>query len=269
MVENIPGIIVQAMFLIFLIELVCRLAKKYRTAGVARILGIGVCLFGVLYIVFTAKRPPLFGPFEAGSYIILILLLLSAGNRRNTFFLINASVILGILVLQFAHPLGMNEDYYMYNNIWVILFFNLRLTAAGLFVHAAVLYLTYFFDPPDQPKSGHPCLGETGTTQIRTSEAGTTNIGPTDNGSLLKKARVRTLTGAAVYLCSEWSGSLWCLNWFGDSWQWSNGFFKASLLFLLVMLTCHLPPVPGRKRLFRTILGSCPGIFALWMIFFH
>jgi hypothetical protein len=259
MVENIPGIIVQAMFLIFLIELVCRLAKKPGTAVVVRTLGIGICIFSVLFIVFTAKRPPLFGPFEAGSYIILILLLLSAGNRRNTFFLINASVILGILALQFAHPLGMNEDYYMYNNIWVILFFNLRLTAAGFFVHGAVLHLSYFFESPDQAK----------TSEAGTSEAGATKTIPADTGAVLKQARVRTLTGAVVYLCSEWSGSLWCLNWFGDSWQWSNGFFKASLLFLLVMLTCHLPPVPGRKRLFRTILGSCPGIFALWMIFFH
>jgi hypothetical protein len=259
MAGDIPGLIVQAMFLVFLIELVCRFVKKPGAAGYLKALGIGICTFSVLVIVFTAKRPPLFGPFEAGSYIILILLLLSAGNKTDTFSLINAVVILVILALQFAHPLGMNEDYYMYGNVWVVLFFNLRLTAAGLFVHGAVLHLSHFFEP----------AGQTKTSEAGTGESRAAQTSPSDTGAVLKQARVRTLTGAVVYLCSEWSGSLWCLNWFGDSWQWSNGFFKASLLFLLVMLTCHLPPVPGRNRLLRTILGSCPGVFALWMIFFH
>jgi hypothetical protein len=77
--------------------------------------------------------------------------------------------------------------------------------------------------------------------------------------------------GTCIYLSGEWSGSLWCLNWLGDSWQWSRGFFRASLLFLLVMAACHLPaPKKGvLNPVFKGISGALPGIFGLYMIFFY
>jgi len=77
------------------------------------------------------------------------------------------------------------------------------------------------------------------------------------------------LTAIAVYLASEWSGSLWCLNWMGDSWQWSRGFFKAGIIFLLVMTASHVPRSFGASDKTKAFLGSCPGIYMLWMLFQH
>lgn len=242
MIQDFPTLVFWVMFLQFSGELLFLCLKKDRIAKGVRTLGIWTCLAGVLFIVFSTKRPPLFGLFEACLYIVFVVLLLASACRKKV-FLINSIVVLLILLLQFGKPIALNEDYYMYDNIWVMLFFNLRLLSAAFFVHVMVLHVSCFFERSDDRSDERPFL--------------------------LKHARYQTLVGAVIYLCSEWSGSLWCLNWFGDSWQWSTGFFKASLLFLLVMVVCHLPPALGKNRLLRTILGSLPGTFALWMIFYH
>ena len=247
MIQILPAIIFWSTFLFFSGELILVLLKKETMANGFRIAGILSSLTGVVFIVFSAGRPPLFGPFEASFYMAFILALLTTvsapkmvgrpGNKA--FFLIRPLAVLLMLILQFGHPMAMNEDYYMYDNLWVILFFNLRLVSAAFFVHVMVLHLACLFERPD------------------------------DSAVLLKTARYQALTGVFIYLCSEWSGSFWCLNWFGDSWQWSSGFFKSSLLFLLVMALFHLPVSLGRNRWIKVMLGSLPGTFALWMIFFH
>lgn len=238
MIQIFPTLVYWIMFLLFAGELVLLLLKKDTIAKWFRHLEILTCLAGVLFIVFVTGRPPLFGPFEACVYIIFVVVLLARGCTGNV-FLVNSIVVLLILALVLGKPMAVNDDYYMYDNIWVMLFFDLRLVAAAFFVHVMVLHLTCFFE------------------------------GFREKAVLLKQARHKILVGALIYLCGEWSGSVWCLNWFGDSWQWSNGFFKASLLFVLVMIVCHMPPAFGNNRLIRTLSGSLPGIFALWMIFYH
>lgn len=247
MIRIFPTLIFWITFLLFSGELMFVLLKKEKMAKGFRIAGIWSCLTGVLFIVFSARRLPLFGPFEAGFYIVFILTFLANTYREKTRFLPGRAlfplvcpiVVLLVLALQLRTPLAINDDYYMYDNLWVILFFNLRLVSAAFFVHVMVLHLSCFFERLD------------------------------DTSMLLKTARYQTLIGVFIYLCSEWSGSFWCLNWFGDSWQWSSGFLKSSLLFLLVMAGFHLPVLLGRNPWIKVILGFLPGTFALWMIFYH
>ena len=234
-----PLAVFSVMFTLFFCELIFILLQKHSIAKGFNILGILSCLTGLIYIVFITKRPPLFGAFEASFYIVFILALLTKVSKKKSLPLIASIIILLILALQIGKPIVLNDDYFMYDNIWVMLFFNLRLLTAAFFAHAMVLYLSSFFS--------------------KENEIDLTS----------KSARFYLLCGTFIYLVSEWSGSLWCLNWFGESWLWSNGFFKASLLFLLVMLACHMPPAFGKNKLLRTITGSMPGCFALWMIFFH
>ncbi|MCD4742532.1 MAG: hypothetical protein K8R67_08685 [Desulfobacteraceae bacterium] len=239
MIQVFPLAVFSVMFILFFGELIFILLKKPGIAKGFNILGIVACLTGLIYIVIITKRPPLFGAFEASFYIVFILALLVKTSREKSLPLVASIIILLILALQIGKPIVLNDDYYMYDNIWVMLFFNLRLMSAAFFAHAMILCLSYFFVKKDE------------------------------NDSASRTARLYLLSGTFVYLCSEWSGSLWCLNWFGESWLWSHGFFKASMLFLLVMLACHMPPALGKDNLLKTITGSLPGCFALWMIFFH
>ncbi len=238
MTAMLPMALFGVTFTLFFIRLVLVLLKKESAARSFGAAGITGCLTGLLYIVITAKRPPLYGSFEACFYMVFVLALLARPQGKRV-LLIHSVTVLLIFSLQWGHPFGVNDDYYMYDNLWVLLFFNLRLLSAAFFVHVMVLHLACF------------------------------KGGPEEEGSLLKAARYHLLLGAVIYLSSEWSGSLWCWNWFGDSWRWSGGFFKASILFFLVMLVCHLPQQLGKTPLVRSMVGMLPGIFALWMIFYH
>lgn len=239
MTQGFPMVVYSVMFLLFSFELIFILFKKSRIANGFNILGTLACLTGLLYIFFITKRPPLFGAFEASFYIVFILAMLAKAYHGKNISLITLIIILLILALQIGKPIVLKDDYFMYDNIWVMLFFNLRLLSAAFFVHVMILYIAYFFESADK------------------------------NDFLSRYARFYLLIGTFIYLISEWSGSLWCLNWFGESWLWSPGFLKASMLFLLIMLGCHMPQLLGKNKLLKTILGSFPGCFALWMIFYH
>ncbi|MCD4718615.1 MAG: hypothetical protein K8S13_01980 [Desulfobacula sp.] len=243
MTADFPTIVYYLVTGIVILELLGAGLKKTSMAHLFLILRTCTCLVGIVYIAFFVGRPPLFGPFEAMVYIIFIMGILALAfgknhGRKNYFFGFNSLVVLLILLSQTGESMALNDDYYMYTNIWVILFFNLRLLSAAFLAHGAAIYICIVF-----LKKEEDILA-----------AGARNI---------------LLAGTCVYLASEWAGSLWCLNWFGDSWRWSHGFFKASILFLLVMAVCHLPAVIARNRIGRGIIGTLPGIFILWMIFFH
>ncbi len=239
------------MFFLFLSGLFFMILNKRKIADCFNISGILASSAGIIYIFIIAKRPPLFGPFEASFYIVFIIGLLSMTYHyqyyqilvKTKFSMVSLIIILLILTLQSGQSISLNDDYFMYDNFWVIVFFNFRLLSAGIFTCAMIFYWAYFF-------------------QGRTR-------GRIQNDLLLKPAGFLLLAGTCIYLTSEFAGSLWCLNWFGESWRWSNGFFKSSMVFLLVMLLCHLPGKLGENRFLTTILGSLPGCFILWMIFFH
>jgi len=247
MKQDFPFFIFLLTGLLFFLELIFILVKKTKIADKFRIIATMACMSGLAYIIVVTKRLPLFGPFEASFYILFILTLLVKESQKKHSFpdlsaklsLISSIVILFILALQAGKSMVINPDYYMYDNIWVMLFFNLRLIAAAFLIHAMVLSLTGFY----------------GNSY--------------DQDLLHRSAKKSLLIGTIIYLSSEWSGSIWCLNWFGESWRWNNGFFKSSMVFLLVMLACHLPTKVSRNRFLRTLFACFPGLFVLWIIFFH
>ncbi len=243
MAADFPTLIYRVVTGMVILELCTAGMKQNRIYGLFLHLRILTCLAGILFIGFCVGRPPLFGPFEASIYIVGIMGILALVFQKNAghqygFSLFNSLGALIILFIQWDKPMAINDDYFMYGNLWVNLFFNLRLLTAAFLAQGASQYLAHLF-------------------------------GKKDAEVLSMGGRNTLLAGACLYLVSEWAGSLWCLNWFGDSWQWSRGFFKASILFLLIMAVCHLPPGLTRNKIARGICGTLPGIFILWMIFYH
>lgn len=205
------------------------------------------CAVAIALVWGAAGRLPLFGPFEAMVLILFVTGVLAQVFTRKSlsdilFSRINSLVTLGILALIWFQPMTLNPNYYMYENIWVFLFFFLRLVAVAVLVHGTVQFL---------------CLAWSGENKDGI------------DGFYFQGGRNTLLIGICTYLTSEWAGSLWCLNWLGDSWQWSQGFFKASLVFLLVMMACHLPGQMVKRPVVKGVIGSIPGIFGIYMVFFH
>ncbi len=215
---------------------------------------------GVMALVLTEHRLPLYGAFEATIYLIFVLTLMESIFRGEKELPTQmntcggtALISLCLLLCHCTQPKIFNPDFFMYGNPWTNLFFNLRLTAAALFTRGMLLYQIGLWTPPFNPKRTD---GENSTmTQRR-------NI-------LFSSARHMLLVGLVIFLCSEWSGSWWCLNWLGDSWRWSGGFFKAAIVFMLVMLTCHLPPALSKNPRIKAMTGSLPALFLLWTVFYH
>lgn len=243
MAADFPTLIYQVVTGLVILELLAAGLKQDRIYGLFLHLRIWACLAGILFIGFSMERPPLFGPFEASIYMVGVMGILARVFQKNTgpltgFVLVNSLGALIILFLQWGKPMGLNDDYFMYGNLWVNIFFNFRLLTGAFLVHGASQYLAHL-------------------------------LGRKDAELLSMGGRNTLLAGAGLYLVSEWAGSLWCLNWFGDAWQWSRGFFKASLLFLLIMAVCHLSPGLSRNRIARGIAGALPGVFIVWMIFYY
>ncbi|MEH0021162.1 MAG: hypothetical protein V6Z89_16025 [Desulfobacter sp.] len=239
--DDVPAIVYLLATGMVLAELLTAFFRRHRVAMVFLALRTCICLSGIGFILIRADRPPLFGPFEALVHILCVMGILALLFARQLaqprdFFLYSSVCAFALLALQWGAPMALNNDYYMYADITVLLFFSLRLTAAGIFAHGAVQHVC-------------AALGK--------------------EGRLWHDGRNTLLAGACVYLASEWTGSLWCLNWLGDSWQWSHGFLKAAILFLLVMLACHLPAQVLKQTILRAAGGILPGLFILWMIFYH
>ncbi len=228
----------------------------FKQRGVSRAAGIGGTLVsgaGVVCLMVTEQRLPLYGSLESIIYVSFLLTLLelftsprTRTGSGNILHLLTLGIICILLVLQSRRTMAFNADFFMYDNLWVNLFFNLRLVAGAIFAWAGVLFMA----------------GAWGLSSPNNKDREARD-------SFMAGGRNFLLTGIAVYLAGEWSGSLWCLNWMGDSWQWSRGFFKAGIIFLLVMAASHLPRSLADSDRVRAILGSCPGVYILWMLFQH
>lgn len=243
MAADFPTLIYRVVTGLVILELFTAGIKQDRIYGLLLHLRIWTCLAGILFIGFSVGRPPLFGPFEASIYMVCVMGILALVFQKKAsplsgFSLFNSLGVLMILLLQWDKPMELNDDYFMYGNLWVKIFFNFRLLTAAFLAHGASQYLAHL-------------------------------LGKKDAERLSMGGRNTLLAGACLYLFSEWAGSLWCLNWFGDSWQWSQGFFKSAILFLLIMAVCHLSPGLTRNKITRGICGALPGIFIVWMIFSH
>ncbi len=239
-------------FTLFFLSFLLVLLKKTNLEKITGIFGCFLCGAGILSMIIIEKRPPLFGTFESTIYIIFILSLfvllpghsLLSGLSKNNIPGTTYITILFILLLQAGEPMVFNNDFYMYDDLIVIVFFNFRLIAAAFFIYAAIIV--------------NSCIWR--------SNARIKNSG---KDLLMKNSRNFLLAGVAIYLVSEWAGSIWCLNWLGDTWLWSKGFFKSSIIFLLVMIISHLPSSHSKFYRTKAILSSFPAIFILWMIFHH
>ena len=123
-----------------------------------------------------------------------------------------------------------SDDYYMYSNFFVILFFQSRITAIGLFAYAFSCFVDAFIS---QHKD-------------------------TNYRNLIHRGKNFTLLGGTIYLLGEFSGSIWCFLWWGDAWHWSKGFFLASIMFLLAMINSHLPSEINKSMSKKILLSAIP-----------
>lgn len=188
-------------------------------------------LLSYLGSYFVSGHLPVYDKFATLQNINLILVLLGLlySFKPNKEFDLHSlwPVALIIQVLVFTDKLELSGNYYMYDKFYVVLFFQMRISSMGIFLFAIVNLISSIL--------------KENKAEIK--------------DKLIYNARNYTLLGSAIFLIGEFSGSYWCLLWWGDSWHWSKGFLVASLMFLMSMLGSHLPFNLSNTRLKKSILN--------------
>ena len=71
------------------------------------------------------------------------------------------------------------------------------------------------------------------------------------------------ILSAVLFLTAEYVGIHWCLNGWGDFWQWGGGFLQSTLIIVFFMLAVHVPGSNHRPGNWRPRLGLLSGFLVL------
>jgi len=82
----------------------------------------------------------------------------------------------------------------------------------------------------------------------------------------MKQGRKFLLLSTIIFLCSEYFGSIWSLNGWGDFWRWNEGFYQSTLIVIYLMLVFHMPGKGRQSEKTKALLGGICGFFALALI---
>lgn len=186
--------------------------KKY--VPISGVLSVFVAGFCYLAIIYFSGHFPASGDFEKFLNIIFVVLLIGTvslfipNSENHSYGYLYVSLAFLLYMLFVPHKTG--EDYFMYENPWVVLFFQFRITSLALFSYALSVYFSVLFSK--------------------------------ENSTIwIQRGRNFTLLGAVVFLSGEFCGSVWAWLGWGDPWRWSSGFYMATVIFILALATSHLP----------------------------
>lgn len=206
----------------------CREKALRRITAGAGCLSLSVHLLVMIAVI---RRLPLYGGYETVTVVLWtggMLFLFSPrmfDHRKNQILF---GVVLGLMSLwPVLAGLKVNHDFFMYASYWVQGFFFFKLLAAGVMLR----------------------VGLAVAASLR-------------NGRVVFEKRL-FMAGAVLFLCSELSGSIWCLLGWGDSWHWSGNFFQSTIVFFIMMLNLHIPSSSHMRRQWVTWLHLLSPFFII------
>ncbi len=86
-----------------------------------------------------------------------------------------------------------------------------------------------------------------------------------EEGSHMQKGRNHLLIGFTIFLASQFFGSIWSLQGWGDYWMWGKMSSMGVVLWFYFMLLIHLRYARGFGRLFEAGVGS--SLFPLLIVY--
>ncbi len=219
------------------------IVRQYTWAYYLRCAAIALSLTSLIGFYVHSGFLPVYNKFATLQNIVLLVLLASQyyAKRQHPMVSVLSSctvVILQALVL--CYEFTPDTAYYMYQKVYVTAFFQCRVWAMACFTLSSIQYAASLW-LPDRDN---------------------------DYPYALKQGRNFTLLGASFFLAGEFSGSYWCLQWWGDTWHWSKGFMLAMVVFLLSMLSRHVPLALFNKKPLQTLLNLFPplGILSIYLL---
>jgi hypothetical protein len=119
--------------------------------------------------------------------------------------------------------------------LWVVLFHGFRNLALSTILFSAAHFIRFRLDPRRRQVKNHIFLG----------------------------GRNFLLLTTVFFLCSEYSGMIWCQTGWGDFWHWSSTFFQSTVVILCLMLAFHIPGKNHQSNDIRSVMAVVTALVML------
>jgi hypothetical protein len=216
---DFPIIVWVATLLLLAVTVFLNTLKREKQALLTGFAALIVSFTAFILVIVQSGHLPMSGTFEKMQNIVLIIVLLGLFNslrkkekRISSFEFWIIALVFQALVL--FDEMKVDEFFYLYENLWVAMFFQFRLISMAFVAYSFSLYLT----------------------------ALRANSQDINKSFIIRRAGFYTLAGAILFLCGEFSGSVWAQLGYGDTWRWSKNFFTSGGMFLLALVGSHLSP---------------------------
>ena len=203
--------------------------------------GLTVNAVGLIINTILSGQAPAFHVFETLLFAAFLLtgVEILCSRHEETFpdvrfwVWLEVMILLGIAV--FAHK-SPSPYLYDHNYLYILLFHVIRTAVLSLTLFSSALYLQARFD-----------IQKGNSASFHRAHQG----------------RNFLLLGAVLFLVAEYVGIHWCLNGWGDFWQWGAGFLQSTLVIVFFMLAVHVPGSNHRPGNWRPRLGLLSGFLVL------
>lgn len=240
MVQDISISLFLSTLFLLSINVFLSILKKERINRLVGFVTLLSAALSIFFVYYESGHLPMSGTFEKMQNIVFVIVLLGLiyefvnKTRKINFseFWIIALVFQSIV---FLDDLKADPMYYMYDNIFVALFFQLRLISMAVLAFSLSMYLTSF----------------------------RLQSGSEEKAFVMHHAANFTLLGAIIFIAGEFSGSMWAQLAYGDSWRWSKNFFTSGAMFLLALLVSHIPKLWKKNKNIEILFSIVPILIIL------
>jgi ABC-type transport system involved in cytochrome c biogenesis permease subunit len=194
----------------------------------------------LLLITISSGHFPFFNVFESLLFVTFVLGGLGHFCSQSEKYRPDVRVwvwieILFLLTIVLFFPKETSSYRPNHTFLWVVLFHGFRNLALATMLFSAPHFIRFQLDPRRRQLKNHIFLG----------------------------GRNFVLLTTVLFLCSEYSGMIWCQKGWGDFWHWSATFFQSTVIILCLMLAFHIPGKNHRTNDIRSVIGTLTALVIL------
>lgn len=237
--KNLISVGYATSYLFYAVTLICYLSSR-NLWRYPSIIAVTVNFSVLLLITISTGHFPFFNVFESFLFVTFILggleLLCSQTEKNNldvrSWVWIEILFLLGI-VLFFPKEPSLYRPNHTF--LWVVLFHGFRNLALATLLFSAAHFIRFRLEPKPRQFGNH----------------------------YLFSGRNFLLLTTVFFLCSEYSGMIWCQMGWGDFWHWSATFFQSTVIILCLMVAFHIPGKNHRSDDIRSMVGTVTALLML------
>ena len=227
-------------YFFYAVTLITYLLRQRNLWQYLSIIALTVNFLVLLLITISYGHFPFFNVFECLLFVAFILggLGLLCGQTEKHRFDVRSWVLIEILFLLgivLFFPKGPSLYRPNHTFLWVVLFHGFRALALAIVLFSAAHFIRFRLARQRKQLMNH----------------------------IFVMGRNFLLLTTVLFLCSEYSGMIWCQRGWGDFWHWSATFFQSTMIILCLMFSFHIPGKNHRSDDIRSVIGAVTALVML------